>query len=49
MRNKLYGPEVPVNPVMTKAEPAPEKKLPKRPISGYGPSLPLKIFPLHKK
>ena len=49
MRNKLYGPIVPVKQVMTKAEPAPEKEKPKRPISGYGPALPLKIFPVDKK
>lgn len=51
MRNKLYGPRVPVEPVMTKAEPAPEpkKEIPKRPISGYGPSLAEKIFPIGKK
>lgn len=49
MRNKLYGPIVPVEQAMTKAEPAHEKEKPKRPISGYGPSLPLKIIPLNEK
>ena len=45
MRNKQYGPEVPADPVINKAEPSPNKKEPKRPVSGYGPSLGSRTYP----
>lgn len=47
MKNQTFGPQLPVEQVLDKAEPMPEKKQPKRPISGYGPSLSPKKTSLH--
>lgn len=50
MKNQTFGPQLPVEQFLDKAEPTPEKKQPKRPISGYGPSLaPKKTLPHHTK
>lgn len=46
MKNKTEGPAVPA-PAMTQKETVMEIKLPKRPVSGYGPSLPLKNSDAH--
>lgn len=39
MTNKLYDPAIPTPSVTNKAEPDTNTKAPKRPVSGYGPSL----------
>ncbi len=50
MSKQTFGPQLPVEQILGKAEPIPEKKQPKRPISGYGPSLsPKKTSPHNTK